>query len=281
MEKYSYFKKNRRARMIGSILILAAIFIVIGLPILYAVLWSLVDPEAPWSLDQIFPSSLSLAPWKYIFKNSSIASAIINSFAIAVSTVIVTLILSLPTAYALGRKNLRGKEFFKIGMLLPMVFPGMALGLFLGRVFFAMGLSGSYAGVIMAHTLVTLPFMLRILVVSFESMPQDVIDAASNLGAGTFVKLKEIYLPLVMPGIVAGSIFTFINSVEEFNLTFIIGAPDIDTIPTVLFSYLGENFLRTRASVVSLIMLVPNLILLIITERKIKTEYMGAALGKM
>ena len=83
-------------------------------------------------------------------------------------------------------------------MLLPMVFPGMALGLFLGRVFFAMGLSGSYAGVIMAHTLVTLPFMLRILVVSFESMPQDVIDAASNLGAGTFVKLKEIYLPLVM-----------------------------------------------------------------------------------
>ena len=100
--------------------------------------------------------------------------------------------------------------------------------------------------------------MMRILVVSFESVPQDLVDASSNLGANAFIRFAEVYLPMVLPGLVAGSIFTFINSMEEFNLTFIIGLPTVKTIPTVLFSYLGESFARTRASVVSLILLIPN-----------------------
>lgn len=193
----------------------------------------------------------------------------------------VAFLLALPTSYALGRRKLRGKELYKLLMLFPLAFPGMAMAMFLGRLLFAQGLSGTYTGVIMAHVLICLPYMLRILTVSFESVPQELIDAADNLGATGWVKFKEIYMPMVLPGLVAGAIFSFITSVEEFNLTFIIGAPQIQTIPTILYTYLGQNFLRTSASVVSLILVVPNIIVLLITERFIKTEYMGAALGKM
>ena len=261
---------------------LGIIFILwIGLPLLMAILWSLVDPEHPWSYPQTFPEALSTYHWVHIFKYTAIGEAIVNSFFIAFATTILSFLLSLPTAYALGRRNLRGRETLKIGMLLPIVFPGMALALFLGRVFITLGLSQTYVGVIMAHTIIAMPFMMRILTVSFESIPQEIIDAAENLGAGPWVKLKEVYFPMILPGFLAGSIFSFIASMEEFNLTFIIGAPEIQTIPTVLFSYLGANFLRTSASVVSLILVIPNIILLIITERFIKTEYLGAALGKM
>ena len=261
---------------------LGIIFIVwIGLALLMAILWSLVDPEHPWSYPQTFPEALSTYHWVHIFKYTAIGEAIANSFFIAFATTILSFLLSLPTAYALGRRNLRGRETLKIGMLLPIVFPGMALALFLGRVFITLGLSQTYVGVIMAHTIIAMPFMMRILTVSFESIPQEIIDAAENLGAGPWVKLKEVYFPMILPGFLAGSIFSFIASMEEFNLTFIIGAPEIQTIPTVLFSYLGANFLRTSASVVSLILVIPNIILLIITERFIKTEYLGAALGKM
>ncbi|MBS6546703.1 MAG: ABC transporter permease [Butyricicoccus pullicaecorum] len=261
---------------------LGIIFILwIGLPLLMAILWSLVDPEHPWSYPQTFPEALSTYHWVHIFKYTAIGEAIANSFFIAFATTILSFLLSLPTAYALGRRNLRGRETLKIGMLLPIVFPGMALALFLGRVFITLGLSQTYMGVIMAHTIIAMPFMMRILTVSFESIPQEIIDAAENLGAGPWVKLKEVYFPMILPGFLAGSIFSFIASMEEFNLTFIIGAPEIQTIPTVLFSYLGANFLRTSASVVSLILVIPNIILLIITERFIKTEYLGAALGKM
>lgn len=255
---------------------LGIIFILwIGLPLLMAILWSLVDPEHPWSYPQTFPEALSTYHWVHIFKYTAIGEAIANSFFIAFATTILSFLLSLPTAYALGRRNLRGRETLKIGMLLPIVFPGMALALFLGRVFITLGLSQTYVGVIMAHTIIAMPFMMRILTVSFESIPQEIIDAAENLGAGPWVKLKEVYFPMILPGFLAGSIFSFIASMEEFNLTFIIGAPEIQTIPTVLFSYLGANFLRTSASVVSLILVIPNIILLIITERFIKTEYLG------
>ena len=253
----------------------------IGIPTVMAILWSLVDPEYPWSYPAILPEKLSFYHWKHIFEYTQIGSAMLNSYFIALVSMFVAFLLALPTSYALGRRKLRGKELYKLLMLFPLAFPGMAMAMFLGRLLFAQGLSGTYTGVIMAHVLICLPYMLRILTVSFESVPQELIDAADNLGTTGWVKFKEIYMPMVLPGLVAGAIFSFITSVEEFNLTFIIGAPQIQTIPTILYTYLGQNFLRTSASVVSLILVVPNIIVLLITERFIKTEYMGAALGKM
>ena len=261
---------------VGSIFLLWIV-----LPMSYAVLWSLVNPEYPWSYPAPLPQNLSFFQWRHVFTHTNIIRAIYNSFFIALCTTGLSLLLALPTAYALGRRNIVGREVYKIVMLFPLVFPGMALALFFGRLLVMMGLSGSYMGVIMAHTMIGLPYMLRILTVNFESMPQELLDAADNLGAGPFTKFREIYFPMILPGIVAGSIFTFILSLEEFNLSFIIGVPRIPTIPTVLYTYLGQHFLRTRASVVSLILVIPSIILLLITERNIKTEYMGAALGKM
>jgi len=248
---------------------------------LIAFLWSLVDPAYPWSYQHLWPQSLSFHHWIRIFTGTNIVTAIGNSFMIAGITIITTAVLSLPTAYALGRRKIKGKETFKILMLFPMMFPGMAMALFMGRLIFTWGFSSTYTGVIMAHTLIAIPFMLRILTVSFEVMPQELIDAAQNLGANRWTTLWEIYVPMILPGITAGAIFAFVTSMEEFVMTFIIGAPRIITIPTILFSYLGFNFMRTGASVVSLILVIPNVVLLLVTERFIKTEYMGAALGKM
>lgn len=253
----------------------------VAVPIGMAILWSLVNPDYPWTYPDLFPKEVGLYQWKRIFEYTNIVDAIQNSVVIATCATFLCILISLPTAYAIARRNLRCKSALKIIMLLPMVFPGMALALFLGRFFYMNDLSQQYIGVILAHTLVCLPFMLRILTASFESMPQDLIDAASNLGAGNRVKLLELYIPMVLPGIVSGSIFTFIESMQEFNLAYIIGAPTIQTIPTILYSYMGANFLRTSASVVTLILLIPNLCLLLLTERFVKTEHLGAALGKM
>lgn len=268
-------------KVLAPFAMISVFLIWIGIPLAYAVLWSLVNPDYPWSFDQVLPSHISLFQWQYVFEHTSILTSIANSFALAFASTLVSIILALPTAYALGRTTIKGRESFKIIMMLPMVFPKMALALVLGRFLFSIGLSGTYTGVVIAHTLIGVPYMLRILTVSFESVPQDMLDAAANLGAGKFTRLLKVYIPMIMPGLIAGAIFTFINSMEEFNLTFIIGAPNITTIPTVLYTYLGEHFLRTRASVVSLIMLIPNLLLLMFTEKQLKTEYMGAALGKM
>ena len=272
-------KHTLKPLLVLFFIILFVVFV--GIPLIYAFLWSSVNPDLPWGYDSLLPQSPNFYNWKYVFKYSNLLTAMKNSFIIAPLTVILTLALSLPTAYAIGRRQLRGKEFFKIIILLPMALPSMAISLFLGQTLYDMHLTGTYVGVVMGHTFVTMSYMLRCLITAFEGVPQDLLDAASNLGAGNWSKLKNVYLPMILPGLVAGSMFTFIHSVEEFNMSFIIGAPEITTITTVLFSFMGDNFMRTRASVVSLILLIPNMLVLFITERRIKTEYMGAALGKM
>ncbi len=86
---------------------------------------------------------------------------------------------------------------------------------------------------------------------------------------------------MVRPGIFAGAIFTFIASLEEFSLTYVIGTPDYQTIPTILFGFLGQRLVRTQASVVSLVLLVPSLILLFAADRMLKTNDVSAGFSKL
>lgn len=253
----------------------------VGIPILMAVMWSLVNPNDAWSYPNLFPPSFSLEQWRYVFKYTNIARALRTSYSIAPLAVLLSFLLSLPTSYILGRKNIRGKKIFMLVVLLPMIMPGMVVALFLSRVFALLGLSQTFFGLVLAHTLMSMPYMIRVMTTSFASIPQDVIDAAENLGAGTFVKIKDIFLPMIRPGLIAGIIFAFTTSIEEFNLTFIIGTPTFETIPTILYSFMGYNFIRTNASVVSLLMMTPNIIMLLIVERFLKSDYLSASLGKM
>jgi putative spermidine/putrescine transport system permease protein len=262
-------------------LIIALLVIWTGVPLFMAVMWSLVNPDDPWSPPAILPPSLSLAQWKYVFEFSEIVKAVTTSFVLAPIVTVVSFLLALPTAYALGRATFRGKEALRVLILLPIVLPAMVIAMFLSRVFQAVGLSQTFLGLVIGHTLLSMPYMLRILATAFEAIPQDVIDAARNLGAGRLALVWHVLIPMVMPGLFAGAVFTFINSLEEFNLTFVIGTPTFQTIPTVLFDYLGYHFVRTNAAVVSIILMVPSVALLFIAERFLKTEYLSSAFGKL
>jgi putative spermidine/putrescine transport system permease protein len=267
-------------RQLIALIVIVLLTVWTAVPLFMAVMWSLVNPDDPWSPPAVLPPSLSLAQWKYVFTFSEIVRAVATSFILAPIVTIVSFVLALPTAYAIGRFTFRGKEALRILILLPIVMPAMVIAMFLSRVFYAFGLAQTFAGLVIGHTLLSMPYMLRILATAFESIPQDVIDAARNLGAGRLSLVREILVPMIMPGLFAGAVFTFITSLEEFNLTFVIGTPTFQTIPTVLFDYLGYHFIRTNAAVVSIILLVPSIALLFITERFLKTEYLSSAFGK-
>jgi putative spermidine/putrescine transport system permease protein len=252
-----------------------------AVPLFMAVMWSLVNPDDPWSPPAVLPPSFSLAQWEYVFTFSEIGRAIATSFILAPIVTVLSFVLSLPTAYALGRLSFPGKEALRLLILLPIVLPAMVIALFLSRTFYAVGLAQTFVGLVIGHTLLSMPYMLRILATAFEAIPQDIIDAARNLGAGRLDLVRHVLVPMVLPGLLAGSVFTFITSLEEFNLTFVIGTPTFATIPTVLFDYLGYHFVRTNAAVVSIILMVPSIALLFIAERYLKAEYLSSAFGKL
>ena len=270
----------RLADILMGILFMAIIAWMV-VPLFMAALCSLVDPEYGWSYKELLPSHFSLYHWKNIFLYTGIVSAVATSFTLAVSTTLICLVLSLPTAFAIARAKPGLKETCKVAMLIPLVLPGMVVAIFLSRVLLLAGLSQNPAGVVLGHVFLAIPFMLRLLTASFETVPKDLADAARNLGAGKIAVFREVYIPSIMPGMAAGMLFSFITSMEEFNLAFIVGTPGIQTITTVLYSYLGQNLVKPSSSVVSLILVIPNIILMFIAERYIKTEHLGAALGKM
>jgi len=273
---------SRILRTIGlPLLLLFVSLIFIGVPFFMAVAWSLVEPNNPWSYPNLFPPSLSTYPWEYVFKYTEIIQAMATSYALATSATALAFVLALPTAYAIGRYDFRGKEMIRILLLVPLVLPSMVVALFLSRVFGFLGLAQTFEGLVLGHTLLGLPFMARLLSTSFEAVPREISDAASNLGASELVKFREIYIPMILPGIFAGSIFTFITSLEEFALTFVIGTPNYQTIPTILYGFLGYHFVRTNAAVVSLILLVPNVVLLFVLDRRLKTGGVSSAYSKL
>ena len=102
----------RRIRFSTFIALLIILLLILwtALPLFMAVMWSLVNPDDPWSPPAVLPPSLSLAQWQYVFQYSEIVKAITTSFILAPIVTVVSFVLALPTAYALGRFSFRGKQ---------------------------------------------------------------------------------------------------------------------------------------------------------------------------
>jgi putative spermidine/putrescine transport system permease protein len=251
------------------------------IPFTMAVLWSLVDPAEPWTVDKILPPQMSFFRWQNMWENSSLKQALVNSYTLAPSAAILSLLLAMPTSYALGRINFRGREVAKLVVLLPLVVPSFVTAIFFTALLFRMGLSSwRFGAILFAHAVIFLPFSIRILTVSFEQVRQDHIDAARDLGASYLSRFCVAFLPALKPGIMASLLIVFIQSIEEFAIAFIVGSPNFVTIPTLLFAAMGQDFVRPNAAVLSLILVVPNVVLMLFLEKLLKSANPSMSSGK-
>jgi len=263
------------------ILLLVTCTLWLAIPFGMAILWSLVDPSEPWTADRILPPAMSLWRWRDMWENSSLQVAMATSYTLAPLAALLSLALATPTAYALGRIAFPGRELAKLLCLLPLVVPGFVTAIFFTSLLFQLGLHAwRFGAILFAHAVLALPYAIRIMTVSFEQVRQDHIDAARDLGASPLARFRVAFLPGLRPGIFATLLIVFIQSIEEFAIAFILGSPDVVTIPTLLFSALGQDYVRPNAAVLSLILVVPNVILMLILERLLKSANPTLASGK-
>jgi len=253
----------------------------LGLPFTMAIIWSLVDPMHPWSYPDLFPQVLSINRWLLVWQQTSLSEAMFNSYTIAPVVSALSILLALPTAYAFGRIEFRGKAIAEMLTLIPLVIPGMIIGIFFSAMLVNLDINNPFFSIVLGHTILTLPYSIRILSAGFKSVPQDLIDASRNLGANHWNTFKNSYLPLLKPSFLAALIFCLVRSLEEFSISFVLGAPDFITVPTILYSFLGYSFVRPDAAVVSMILVIPNVILMIIIEKLLKGNYLSESTGKM
>lgn len=249
-------------------------------PLAMAALWSLVDPSEPWGYPDLLPQRLSFARWRLVWETTSLPTALINSYSLAPVAGICTLLLATPTAYAFAREDFPGKTAAQIAILTPLVLPGFVTAVFFASILLSLGIYAKYPAILLGHVVLFMPYAVRILTVSFAQVRQDTINAARDLGASRFEVFRAAYWPVLKPGVLASFLIVFVLSIEEFAIAFIIGVPTFTTVPTILYSYLGFEFVRTNAAVVALILVVPNVLFMLVLERLLQSANPANVSGK-
>ncbi len=232
-----------------------------------------------WWMEQREVSRMPLA-WDYVLSPySRILEATINTVVIGSIVTVICLAICLPAARVLARESFRGKSGFEFFLSLPLIVPEAAIGIALLMIFIRMGIAGSYLGIIIAHLIPTIPYMIRMLTAVYQGLGKDFEEQAMILGANRWQVLRLVTLPMLLPGVVAGALFTFLVSTNIFLLTFFLGQGKIITLPTLLFSKIAGGTLDASAAGITLIVTLPGVILLIISERFIKEEAFGKGFG--
>jgi multiple sugar transport system permease protein/putative spermidine/putrescine transport system permease protein len=252
-------------------------------PLLITFLWSMVDPKAGWFAPDILPPSLSLHQWRAAAADRGLVTSVFRSLFISAAVVLLSSILALPTAYALAKIPFRAKRAVELFVLAPLIVPGLIVGVGVGDLFFRIGLAYTIPGVILAQTIGTLPFMIRVLAATLEAVPTDLINAARTLGASPLKVAWHILVPLAWPGFIAGGLLSFVASFEEFEKTFIVGAPLVETLTVKLWASLGGKvMIFPNAAVVTFIVLLPTVIIFFLAERAMRNDgALAAGMGKL
>ncbi|MDH0615559.1 MULTISPECIES: ABC transporter permease [unclassified Agrobacterium] len=266
-------------RIFVSIGLYGALTLAIAVPLALMFLWSIADG---WSPPLIVPKDYTTARWASILNDGSLIRAAVNSILIAIVVTFLTAAIALPTAWAMARFPFRLKRLVEIFILAPIIIPGLVVAVGIGQVFLLFGLAYSVTGVILVQIVGTLPLMIRLMTAALETIPDDLIHAARSLGAGTVGIVFHIILPLAVPGLLAGGLMSFIGSFEEFDKSFIVGAPVVETLPIKLYMYLDPYSMQLPlAAIVSFILLLPALIVFIIAGRILRDDLMAAGMGKI
>ena len=165
-----------------------------------------------------------------------LTSSLLISLLIAVTTMILSVGAGVPAAYALVRYRFKGKIFVEQLVTLPLVFPLIVLGVSLLVMASRMGLGGGFWAIVIAHVIITFPFVVRNCIASLEGVSSTLEEAAWTLGASWPRSFWEIILPLMRPGILAGMLIAFIISFNEFTVSYFLYTVDIFPFPIWLFS---------------------------------------------
>src|SRR5262245_51960196 len=192
--------------------------IVMLLPLLASILAS-VKPtaESAASPPTYVPQSVSLDSYERLWNyQQGLPTYLINSLGTALLTILFTLLLTVPAAYALARFPVPAKEVIFVVLLLALIVPYQALLTPMFLMFAKIGLTNSLVGLAVVHTAIQLPFSLYILRNSFTAVPRELEEAAIMDGAASWQILIRIFIPPTVPAIVTVALFAFITSWNEF-----------------------------------------------------------------
>ncbi|WP_442342024.1 ABC transporter permease [Ectorhizobium quercum] len=167
--------------------------------------------------------------------------SIVNSLIIGLGTTLLATVLGMLASLGLRNRTSMLLSAAKTVFLLPMVVPAVVLGVGMQVLFVRVGIASSYVGVIIAHTVVAIPFVVVSISGALAGIDRRVELAAESLGAPPLTVFREVTLPLAMPGVLSGAVLAFATSLDEVVLTLFVAGPNQRTLARQMFSTIREN----------------------------------------
>ena len=201
------------------------------------------------------PQGLSLRWIAKVFTVESFRDSFIMSMILAVGGTFLALLLGVPAAYALSRYKLPGGEIVNTIVTLPIIVPGIIVGLALlryGVVPFSFSIG---VALFLAHTALVLPYTVRVVSSSFNNLRSDMEEAAVLLGATRLGAFFKVVLPNIQSGILAAFILGFVTSFNQVPVSLFLSGPGVRTLPIDMLSYMETTYDPSVAALSALLAL--------------------------
>ena len=227
----------------GRTLVATLIVIIYLFPVYWMVATSLKTSSAIFaSPPQVVPSPIVLNAYvQAVINNPATIHAVINSAIISVGTMLLTLLLAAPAAYALARLHLRGGTLMTLLLLITQLLPAIVIATPLFVLFSRIGLLNSYPALILADTTFTLPFAVIILRPFFLTVPAELEAAAKIDGCTQLTAFVRVVLPLVQAGLVTVGAFAFLMAWGEFLFALALNTNEnVQPVTVALNKFIGQ-----------------------------------------
>ncbi len=256
-------------------------FIVVALFAFFPIYWMLVTSVTP--NDQVFafpphfvPQTITFEFYLDFFNNPNLLKFLGNSFLVASVTALLSVVISTYAGYSFSKFRYTGRRALMFLILSAQMFPQALLLITLYLMFSQIGLLNTYWALILSFTSFTLPLCIWMLKGYFDTLPNDLIEAAKVDGASQLTIIHQILLPIVRPALISTALFAFIRGWNDFIYALTLAGPDKMTLPPgLVLTYTGEfqtSWPNLMAS--SLIVSLPVMIMFIFMQR-----YIVAGLG--
>lgn len=273
-----------RGRTVGRSLAYLALLcyaIFLGFPLVWLLSTSLKTPQELATLaPSLIPRHWDWQNFAEALGSQDLVHAGANSLIVAVASTILVTVIAMPAAYALARFRTRMRGVALGWILVSQVFPTILIVIPLFLILQQFGLNNTLIGLTVVYLVWSLPFALWLLQGYVAGIPRDLEEAAAVDGAGRLRVLTSIVLPLLLPGIVATALFSFVSAWNEFFFALVlIQDPALNTLPLALAKFVGqEGQVKLGALAAgSLLATIPSLLFFSFLQRRLTSGLLTGA----
>ena len=187
------------------------------------------------------PPEWSLRWYMALSRKSGLMDAVLLSLNLAVVSTAISLVLGTATAIGVARGNFPGRMAIATFAVSPLMMPGLVIGVALLQFFREIGLRDAYWSLLLAHVVITLPFVMRTLFASMGSFDFSMVDAARTLGLSYPAAVAKVLIPNLAPAYLTGGLFAFLASMDNYPISIFLTDVWNRTLPIRMLQYMEES----------------------------------------